>query len=84
MIFLNNTVISNNWLFSACQRKRIIVRHGEEQGESLVEMMGNFFDLYEPAGKDEENAYNVEIDEDMTKDQVLQKVMDIVTEIGQQ
>ena len=60
-------------------RKRLAGRHGEE------EMSGEFskiFDsmtkMYEPAGKDEKNAFDVHITEEMTPDDVAQKVLDIL------
>ena len=34
--------------------------------------------LYESAGEDEKNAFNVHITEDMTPDDVAQKVLDIL------
>ena len=39
------------------------------------------FDMYEPAGEDEEGAYNVTITEDMSKDNVLKQVLDIIAKI---
>ena len=60
-----------------CQEKRIINRHGKAS-EELITMMTGFFDLYEPAGDDEENAVNIEITEEMTPDDVLEKVMQAV------
>ena len=39
------------------------------------------FDMYEPAGEDEEGAYNVTITEDMSKDDVLKQVLDIIAKV---
>ena len=33
------------------------------------------FDAFEPAGEDEHNAYNVSIDENMSKDDVMDAVL---------
>ena len=39
-------------------------------------------ELYEPAGEDEEGAVNVMITEDMSVDDVLQKVMEAIDTKG--
>ena len=44
-------------------------------------MMVKFFDLYEPAGTDEKNAYNIDITEDMSVEDVLQEVLKIVEKV---
>ena len=46
-------------------------------GGDLVNIMLNFFELCEPAGKDEENAFNVTITEDMNRDDVMKKILEI-------
>ena len=57
----------------------IIARHGKGTGmDGLVAMMIKFAELYEPAGEDEEGAYNVEITEDMNREDVIQKILEIV------
>jgi hypothetical protein len=38
------------------------------------------FDIYEPPGENERNTYNVEITDEMTQDDVLKKVQNILTE----
>ena len=43
--------------------------------------MSKLFQEFEPAGGEEENAYNVEVSEDMTRDEVLEKVLEIVAKI---
>ena len=35
-------------------------------------------EIYEPAGDDEENTYNVIVTDDMSPDDVVQKVIEIV------
>ena len=42
-------------------------------------MLGKMFDLFEPAGEDEEGACNVTVTEDMTTDVVFQRVMESVS-----
>jgi len=44
-------------------------------------MLIKFAALYEPAGEDEENAYNVEITEDMSREDVIQKILDIANNL---
>ena len=39
------------------------------------------FEEFEPAGEDEENAFNIIISEDMTKEDVLNKVLEVVAKI---
>ena len=43
--------------------------------------MTGFFDIYEPPGENERNTYNVEITDEMTPNDVLEKVQKILTEI---
>ena len=56
-------------------------RHGE-QSESVIKFLTGIFDIYEPPGENEKNTYNVEITEDMTQNDVLKKVQNILVEIG--
>ena len=61
---------------------QVLNRHGDdEQGKQFAEMMVKFFDLYEPAGTDEKNAYNIDITEDMSVEDVLQEVLKIVEKV---
>ena len=59
--------------------KRLVGRHG---GEEMAGEFNKIFDsmtkMYEPAGKDEKNAFDVHITEEMTPDDVAQKVLDIL------
>ena len=43
--------------------------------------MSKLFQEFEPAGGEEENAFNVEVSEDMAKEEVLEKVLEIVAKI---
>jgi len=64
-----------------CVKKRLIKRHGSSTfGENITEKMLNILNLYEPAGEDEVNAYNVTITEEMNPDDVVQKILEIVEE----
>ena len=64
-----------------CQKKRVTERHGEDANEDFMNMLIKFAAMYEPAGEDEENAYNVEITEDMSREDVIQKILDIVDKL---
>ena len=61
-----------------CQKKRVTARHGEDFPETFMELLIKAADLYEPAGAEEENAFNVVINEDDSRDDVLQKIVDIL------
>ena len=62
-----------------CQKKRVIARHGKGTGmDGLIAMMIKFAELYEPASEDEKGAHNVEITEDMNREDVIQKILEIV------
>ena len=63
------------------QTKRVKERHGEDANEDFMNMLIKFAAMYEPAGEDEENAYNVEITEDMSREDVIQKILDIVDKL---
>ena len=52
------------------------------QGAKLAALLEKFYDLYEPAGEDEKNAYNIDITEDMSVDDVIKKVLKIVENIS--
>ena len=61
-----------------CQKKRIIARHGEDMHENALAFLIKMAEMYEPAGEDEENAYNIEITEDMNREDVIKKILEIV------
>ena len=64
------------------QDKRLLTRHGsDESGIDAANMMHNIFDMFEPAGADEKNTYNVDIDADMTIDDVMNEIIKILGEI---
>merc|ERR1711988_306658 len=63
-----------------CQKKRVKARHGEDFPETFMNIMIKMADMYEPAGAEEENAFNVVITEEDSRDDVLQKIVDIIKE----
>ena len=59
-----------------CQRKRILDRHGEVSKE-LLDIYVKAAQIHEPAGADEENTFSLEITENDSRQDVLQRVLDI-------
>ena len=57
--------------------KRLVGR-GEEMDGDMAGIFDSMTKMYEPAGKDEKNAFDVHITEEMTPDDVAQKVLDIL------
>ena len=62
-------------------KKRILSRHGEAEpwAEGISKMALAFHKIHEKAEEDEENAYDIMIEENMTPDDVVDKVMDIIS-----
>ena len=58
--------------------KRLVGRHGDDMAEEFNKVFESFAKMYESAGEDEKNAFDVHITEDMTPDDVAQKVLDIL------
>ena len=58
------------------QMKRITARHGE--GSGFNEWLTKLYDLYEPATKDEENAIDVVVTSDMSREDVIQKILEML------
>ena len=56
--------------------KRTLARHGDAEG--VADFVANVYKVYEPAGEDEDNAFNVDIEEDMSKEDVLAKVLKVI------
>merc|ERR1719479_371672 len=57
--------------------KRLAGRHGDN-AEEFNKVFDSLTKMYESAGQDEENAFDLYITEDMTPDDVAQKVIDIL------
>ena len=68
-------------LTKSCQKKRLEARHGKDGGQELAGLLSKMFELFERAGEDEEGAYNVTVTEDMSPDDVLKQVMEIINKI---
>ena len=57
-----------------CMKERLSARHGETLGEGWEHM----FDIYEEAKEDEPNAHNITVGKGMSKDDVVNKVLEIM------
>merc|ERR1712062_203419 len=58
------------------QEARIKARHGD--AKSFVERLVKMYDLFEPACEDESNTINCMITKDMTRDDVIEKIIQLV------
>ena len=56
------------------QRARLIARHGEES-EGFNDLMSGMFDLYEPATEEEESAIDLNVTNEMTREDVAEKLL---------
>ena len=57
-----------------CQKKRVMDGHGENFPEEFMHLLIKAADLYEPAGAEEENAFNVVNTETDSREDVLEKL----------
>ena len=58
------------------QLERIKNRHGDDQ--AFIDMMSRLYDLYEPAAEDEPNSIHLLITKDMTREDVVEKILRMV------
>ena len=68
-------------LTKGCQERRVKDRHGDSAGGEFGASLARMFDLFEPAGEDEEGAVNVAVTEDMSREDVLRKVMETIAKM---
>ena len=62
-----------------CQKKRVDKRHqGSGLNDEMMNVMGKMHELYEPAGDDEKNAFNVTVTENMSPSDVMREVEKIL------
>ena len=59
------------------QEARIKARHGTENS-SVNDMLLKCYDVYEPAGEDEPNTLDVLVTPEMTRDDVVNKILDML------
>ena len=55
------------------QKERIYKRHGGDQ--SAVNLFSKMHDVFEPSGEHEERAINVQISNDMSREDVVQTIL---------
>ena len=58
------------------QLARVKERHGDEQ--TAIDTLSRIYDLYEPATEDEPNAIHLLVTKDMSRDDVLEKILQLV------
>ena len=58
------------------QIKRVKERHGDDPG--ALEFLAKMFDFYEGPGEGEKNTFNIDITEDMSPKDVMDKVLEIL------
>ena len=68
-------------LTKGCQEKRVRERHGDSAGGEFGSALAKMFDMYEPAGEDEEGACNVAVTEDMSREDVLKRVLETIAKM---
>ena len=63
----------------ACVRKRLESRHGGGEGKNeIIKSLERMHSLYEDVGEDESQTYTVTVDENTTKDDVIDQVLEIM------
>ena len=65
-------------LDSECGEARLRARHPRPQDQTFVDMLKKMHGFYEPAGEDEENAFNITVSKDMTPKDVMEKAVQII------
>jgi len=63
------------------QQKRVAARHGNES-DGVTKLLFAMHDRFEPPGEDEENAYKIDINENMTPKEVMEKVVNLLAQIS--
>ena len=71
VIFITLTLTKEN------QLKRVKKRHGEDCG-AILELLNKFYEFFEGPGDGEKNTYNIDIDENMTPKDVMNKVLELL------
>ena len=65
-------------LTKKCQAQRIEARHPGEDNKGVRDMLIQMHEHFAPAGEDEPNTFNIEIDETMTPQDVMNSILRIV------
>ena len=56
-------------------------RHGDDGTGGVAQHLNKMYDLYKPAGEEEEGSYNLAITEDMTPDDVLKNALETIAKM---
>ena len=83
------STLTNDVIFIVLNVKKKLVstrltgRHGNDTyfSKKLSQYLAGLHKYYEPAGKDEENAFNVDVTQDITKEELVQKILEIIISI---
>ena len=62
-------------------RKRLLARHDEKAEADTIKYFTNCYDLYEIPDKNESNTYNIDVTNEMTRDDVVSCVEKILQDI---
>ena len=65
------------------QRKRLLIRHDEKSEVEVIKFLTGLFDIYELPEENEKNIFNIEITDEMTPDDVVERVKQILNEHNQ-
>ena len=68
-------------LTKEAQRRRLLTRHDEKAEAQVIEFLSKIYDIYELPGENEPNTYNVDITDEMTRDDVIDRVQQILKNI---
>ena len=68
-------------LTNKCQVQRVEARQPGEEMKGVRDSLYEMYKAYEPAGEDEPNSFNVQIDENMTPADVMKQVLDIINKM---
>ena len=64
-----------------CQMQRLKNRHGNADDAGWIKILNKFHELSEPAEEDEENAFNVDITNEMSPEYVLENILEIISKL---
>ena len=62
------------------QMARIKARHGDYVDENASDAIKRTYDIFEPAAEDEANTIHIMITKDMSREEVLEKILQLVNE----
>ena len=67
---------------NGCLEKRLKARHGDlMDDDALSDLVAKFQEVFEPAEKEEDNAYNIFVTEDMNPADVVNKTLEIFKQL---